>query len=183
MEVNVIINAIQDKLLEVDPADVYRFGSLVSGGLQEYIEAVGFYHFLKYGTLVTKSFIEEFIQRSHPQQVKFELPMTDYLLGICDTSGELMRFAVNTVSKGDRESAFVICDFLRDLFVGFRSLNFRHKDYGVKLDTMEASLLKVEKVCYQIRIRGAEYPDQMLAELFSDDFSDNVDSGRTDAED
>ena len=39
----------------------------------------------------------------------------DYLSGIADLTGELMRYAINCVGKGDHGRALQVCQFLRNL--------------------------------------------------------------------
>lgn len=45
----------------------------------------------------------------------FPLPKEDYLLGLSDLTGELMRFAISGFSrKGGRARAVQVCNFVRD---------------------------------------------------------------------
>lgn len=45
----------------------------------------------------------------------FSLPKEDYLLGLSDLTGELMRFAISGFSrKGGRSRAMQVCKFVRD---------------------------------------------------------------------
>ena len=47
----------------------------------------------------------------------------DYILGIADLTGELMRYAINCVGKGDHNRALEVCQFLRNLKSGKKILN------------------------------------------------------------
>jgi predicted translin family RNA/ssDNA-binding protein len=53
----------------------------------------------------------------HPQL--FPLPLSDYVLGICDLTGELMRLAISSISKPNgRMKASQICLFVRGCKAG-----------------------------------------------------------------
>lgn len=53
----------------------------------------------------------------------FPLPKEDYLLGLSDLTGELMRFAISGFSrKGGRARAVQVCNFVRDCKSGMCSL-------------------------------------------------------------
>lgn len=44
----------------------------------------------------------------------FDLPLDDYLLGLSDLTGELMRFAISGISRrGGRSKATEVCAFVR----------------------------------------------------------------------
>jgi hypothetical protein len=52
----------------------------------------------------------------------FPLPKEDYLLGLSDLTGELMRFAISGFSrKGGRGRAMQVCKFVRDCKSGMSS--------------------------------------------------------------
>jgi len=49
---------------------------------------------------------------------KFKLGMMDFLLGLADMSGEMMRICVSYASTQQRERCFGIATFLKDLYTG-----------------------------------------------------------------
>lgn len=60
----------------------------------------------------------------------FPLPLDDYLLGVSDLTGELMRFAINAIShRGGRAKAGEISDFVRNCKAGDSC--FRINEEGV----------------------------------------------------
>lgn len=65
-------------------------------------------------------------------------------MSLC-TSGELLRFAVASVSRNEWLVIFAIRDFLRELVCGFSLLDLHHRELAQKLETMAASVLKVER--------------------------------------
>ena len=62
--------------------------------LQEYVEALCYYHFIK--------------DKKIPAKATLKVDSEVYLLGLCDLSGELVRKAVNEVVKNNFEIAFEI---------------------------------------------------------------------------
>lgn len=54
----------------------------------------------------------------------FPLPLADYVLGICDLTGELMRLAISSISKPNgRMKASQICLFVRGCKAGKTKLH------------------------------------------------------------
>src|SRR5271156_5879564 len=68
--------------------NAWRYQRQVSGGIQEYMEAISFEQYLRHQSLIT---IEE-ARKSLPEGI--DLTGDDYVLGIFDLVGELMRFAI-----------------------------------------------------------------------------------------
>lgn len=56
---------------------------------------------------------------SEERTVMTLLPQTDYMLGIADLTGELMRKAINSISSGDSHECFYACQVVRDLYTGY----------------------------------------------------------------
>ncbi|KAG6367833.1 hypothetical protein INS49_002028 [Diaporthe citri] len=94
----------------------------------------------------------------------------DYLMGIFDLSGEMMRFATTSAALTgkmaggsanppvDGRERTVVMD-MQDLGSFFEMLPQQHnKSYQVKLRTLTSSVLKVEKLAYGLTVRGSERP-------------------------
>lgn len=47
------------------------------------------------------------------------MPHTDYMLGLADLTGELMRRAINSLSSGERDECYHACQVVRDLYRGY----------------------------------------------------------------
>ncbi len=115
----------------------WRYERQVSPGLQEYIEALSFAHFLEHGTLITLPQVQQTLCDSdgvpvrtccthvgswmaHRVQQLFPLTISDYLLGISDLTGELMRYAISGLSKrGGRSQAMDTLAFVRNCKAGW----------------------------------------------------------------
>lgn len=88
------------------------------------------------------------------------LPLTavDFILGLADLTGELMRLCINAVGSGNRELPFSLLPFFRALFNGFHSFGSEVKYMNQKMAVLRTSLGKVENVCYTLTVRGSEMP-------------------------
>eukprot|EP01125_Pyxidicula_operculata_P012519 TRINITY_DN4112_c0_g1_i1.p1 TRINITY_DN4112_c0_g1~~TRINITY_DN4112_c0_g1_i1.p1 ORF type:complete len:201 (-),score=7.25 TRINITY_DN4112_c0_g1_i1:269-871(-) len=112
---------------ELKGHDPYRFLRAISPGMQEYIEAVTFLEYTKNFRLLTKQEIEEDIRKSHPEGLTIHIPTNEYLLGVSDLTGELMRMCVNCVTIGKFEICNNIKYFLQTMYTKFQDL----PDFGM----------------------------------------------------
>uniref|UniRef100_A0A8C1JPD0 Translin-associated factor X n=1 Tax=Cyprinus carpio TaxID=7962 RepID=A0A8C1JPD0_CYPCA len=98
----------------------------------------------------------------------FQITPTDYLLGVADLTGELMRMCISSVGNGDIDTPFQLSGFLRQIHDGFSYIgNTGPYEVSKKLHTLRQSLGKVEDACYTLRVRGSEIPKHMLADVFT----------------
>ncbi|KAL2001409.1 hypothetical protein VTN02DRAFT_1790 [Thermoascus thermophilus] len=72
----------------------WRYQRQLSGGVQEFVEALSFQHYVQTQRLIT---IEE-VRAVLPRGIL--VTEEDYLLGLFDLTGEMMRFAVTLLSTG-----------------------------------------------------------------------------------
>ncbi|TFK57487.1 Translin [Heliocybe sulcata] len=147
--------------------DLYwRHRKSVSPGLQEYIEALSFSHYLEHGTLVTFDQVQKSI--GDEDGPYFPLTISDYLLGLSDLTGELMRFAISAISrKGGRAKANEICAFVRRCKADFEGMCPRVRGLSRKQHVTNSSLQKIEDAAYTIAVRSSEYdlPDDILDDI------------------
>ncbi|KAG8167471.1 hypothetical protein KVR01_003160 [Diaporthe batatas] len=100
----------------------------------------------------------------------------DYLMGIFDLSGEMMRFATTSAAlagkmaggsatpPADGRERTIAVD-MQDLGSFFEMLPQQYtKSYQVKLSTLRSSVLKVEKLAYGLTVRGTERPAGWMPE-------------------
>ncbi|XP_055473538.1 translin-associated protein X [Psammomys obesus] len=182
------LDGVRQKILQVaqelSGEDMHQFHRAVTTGLQEYVEAVSFQHFIKARSLIS---VEEINRQltfttedsgadsntpsSEDQKlVTWSLKITpvDYLLGVADLTGELMRMCINSVGNGDIDTPFEVSQFLRQVYDGFSFIgNTGPYEVSKKLYTLKQSLAKVENACYALKVRGSEIPKHMLADVFS----------------
>lgn len=112
---------------------------------------------------------KESTTRESAQVETFQFPLDplDFVLGVADLTGELMRLGINSIGSGDHDQPFDLLPFMRALYCGFHSINPKSRMLPRKMSVLRASLAKVENVCYTLKIRGSEIPKHMLAEMFS----------------
>ena len=154
---------------ELDGEDSYLFSRAYSPGLQEYIEALSFSHFLRNKTLISYEQVKATFEFSKEGGKDLELNPFDYILGIADLTGELMRLCINSAANGDKETPFEVCRFLRDIHDSFLSFGNVSRDLSSKLRVLKASMNKVEVACYTLKVRGSEIPQFALAEALNTD--------------
>ncbi|XP_063773761.1 translin-associated protein X isoform X2 [Pseudophryne corroboree] len=163
--------------------DMYQYHRAFTSGLQEYVEAVTFQHFIKNRTLlslhdINKGLIFENMESTtnidslgqeerEANALSLQITSVDYLLGVADLTGELMRLCISSVGNGDIDTPFQLTQFLREIFDGFAYIgNTGPYEISRKLYALKQSLSKVENACYTLKVRGSEIPKHMLADLF-----------------
>ncbi|KAL8998252.1 MAG: hypothetical protein Q9169_002656 [Polycauliona sp. 2 TL-2023] len=165
--------------------NAWRYQKQISGGCQEYVEAISFHHYLETQTLITHAEAQALI----PGGV--ELTADDYVLGLFDLTGELMRFAITNIAtngtlprgsatvaaEGENENESAGRDILMDLRAirtQFESLDtsfsgddfsYLKKDIRGKMEVMRQSVGKVEYAAYGMIIRGRERPKGWVPDL------------------
>ncbi|KZZ89087.1 translin-associated factor TraX [Ascosphaera apis ARSEF 7405] len=161
--------------------NAWRYQWQISPGIQEYIEAISFKHYLETKRLIT---IQE-VQDSVPPNVIITEP--DYVLGLFDLTGELMRYAITSIASGndavkrtetsdtqgqdDQVSSHgtlgpipsQILQDMRELRVLFEGMAVPKgsplkKQFGSKLEVMCNSVSKVENAAFEVLVRGSELP-------------------------
>ncbi|XP_030369441.1 translin-associated protein X [Scaptodrosophila lebanonensis] len=91
------------------------------------------------------------------QKFHFFVDPNEYILGVSDLTGELMRRCINSLGSGDTDTCMVTCRVLQQFYTGYISLNCqRARELWRKIAVMKQSLLKAENVCYNVKVRGGE---------------------------
>ncbi|KAL0579781.1 hypothetical protein V5O48_002192 [Marasmius crinis-equi] len=147
-----------------DEERFWRYQRQVSPGLQEYIEALSFAHFLESGTLISSAEVQETL-RDGDGVPFFPLTTSDYLLGISDLTGELMRYAISGFGRlGGRSRANEVCSFVRNCKADFERFTPYVWELNKKQAVTNQSLMKMEDAAYAVAVRASEYdltPDQL----------------------
>ena len=99
--------------------------------------------------------------------VSVHVPPQEYMLGIADLTGEIMRLAINSVANGDLQKPTELCAFMRVIYDAFMSFGNVGREMNQKARVLKQSLLKVENACYNLRVRGSEIPQHMLKDVFA----------------
>ncbi len=77
----------------------------------------------------------------------------DYLMGICDLTGELGRKCVMSAIDGDIKVIKEIKKFVDSIYVEFLKMNLRNGHLRKKSDAIKWNLKKIEEVLYDLSIR------------------------------
>ncbi|GJQ82416.1 putative A2A adenosine receptor binding protein [Trypoxylus dichotomus] len=168
---------------ELHNLDHYLYHRAYTNGLQEYIEALYFYEYLKHGSLLgTTNICSKLNFTMEPENdapvtgLELCCPIVDILLGMGDFTGEMMRKCINNLGSGNIDDCFKTCGFVRNIFVGFSGLNLSGQSpINRKFYTLKQSLAKMELVCYNIKVRGSEIPKHMLAAVVTSTPDENSD--------
>ncbi|XP_034083361.1 translin-associated protein X [Gymnodraco acuticeps] len=169
---------------ELRGEDIFQFHRAFTGGIQEYVEAASFLHYIRHRSLISLEEINArlvFMKSEKEdsegpadtlqpggQVLTFQVSPSDYLLGVADLTGELMRMCISSVGNGDIDTPFQLSQFLRQIHDGFSYIgNTGPYEVSKKLHVLRQSLGKVEDACYALRVRGSEIPKHMLADVFS----------------
>lgn len=173
---------------EVHGTDPWLHSSAYSPGVQEFVEALSYYVFLRQGQLLSmeearhwlsftqlepeganleKESSEGAVECTESERVHVPLSELNYVLGIADLSGELMRMCITAVGAGQQDVPFQVLPFMRSIYCGFHSLQPMSKEIPHKLHLLRSSLAKIENACYTLQIRGSELPRQMMSDVFN----------------
>uniref|UniRef100_A0A0N5AGJ1 Translin-associated protein X n=1 Tax=Syphacia muris TaxID=451379 RepID=A0A0N5AGJ1_9BILA len=129
--------------------DQYMHNSAITFGIQEHIEASAFFKFISTGQLLMYDEMKElftFAENDPDGDLKeysLEITPLDYLLGLSDVGGELMRYATNQYSAGDISTAENVVDFMRVIYRGYLLHHSQHRDFTQKTVIFRQSLMKV----------------------------------------
>lgn len=110
--------------------------------VQEYVEAISYYHFLKEEKLIDYTALK--IDPEH------------YLLGLCDLTGELVRKAINSAIKGDYDSALKVKEFVSQIYGEFIKVDLRNGEVRRKFDGIKYDLKKLEDLALDIKLKGSQ---------------------------
>ncbi|KAI9045911.1 translin family protein [Aspergillus affinis] len=83
---------------ELNALKSWRYQRQISSGVQEYIEALSFHYYLRHQSLISLPQVRE----SLPDGIL--VSEEDYLMGLFDLTGEMMRFAVMALSSGQAQA-------------------------------------------------------------------------------
>ncbi|KAJ2899762.1 hypothetical protein IWW38_000850 [Coemansia aciculifera] len=153
--------------VELQGSNSLKYNRQATPGLQEYIEAIGLWAFLQDNVLITK---EQVLQRlSVPGADGVVAPLVsvtdeDYILGISDLPGEVNRYCINAIGKGDREAVKCCLAFLRQMKEGINLLagSGSVRDLDKKIEVLDSSLEKTERAYYSMSIRESEMKGRLL---------------------
>jgi predicted translin family RNA/ssDNA-binding protein len=114
-----------------------------SASLEEYVEAKAFLQFIEKGTLVSFKDLKV-------------VEAEEYLLGLCDLTGELMRYAVLQATKRNKKGVEAARNLIDAIYGQFVQFDFRNSELRKKYDSIKYNLQKVENVLYDMTLNPRE---------------------------
>ena len=105
--------------------------------IQEYVEAILYYEFVKNGNFPDLKVIPE-----------------QFILGLADLPGELVRRAVFLAGKGHTEKVIHIKDQVDMLYGELLKFDFRDNEIRRKVDAIKYELRKLEDLVLDLKLKG-----------------------------
>lgn len=150
----------QNVKADLQGINAHRYQRQISGGIQEFMEAALFEHYL-----VNQSVMNyEEAAATLPEGIM--LTHEDYVLGIFDMTGELMKIAITYMATNGKlpgrvGGASVLTD-MQVMRTYLQLIDAGHgpfaKEYEGKLRVTRQSVEKVENSVYSMTVRGKERP-------------------------
>ena len=135
-----VIKTIKDKVKKLRKININADTNINSVAFQEYVEAIAFYDFVK--------------NKRIPTRASLGVTAEDYLAGLCDLTGELVRKAVYDVIHKNFDEAAIIKELVHDIYGEFLKLHLRNGELRKKSDSIKWNLKKLEEVMYDISMKG-----------------------------
>ena len=178
---------------DLDGINAWRYQRQISGGIQEYMEAISFQHYLETQDLIS----HQQAQTKLPEGI--QLTEDDYVLGLFDLVGELMRFAITSMATNGRlpgrdhrssdtaDNMEGLIENRRDIATDLRSLrscfeamdtkgSILGRDTEKKMEVMQTCVEKVENAVYGMIVRGRERPMGWVPDLRDEAKAEPVES-------
>ena len=116
------------------------YAGAVKPAIQEYVEAACFNEFVKTGKLVPKD--------------ELGVSAENYIAGLCDLSGEIVRKAVNAAINDDTKTVISAKRFIENLYYGLMQFDFRNGELRRKFDGLKYDLKKMEDLLLSLKLQG-----------------------------
>jgi len=110
--------------------------------IQEYVEARAYLGFV--------------MNQKVPTCENLGVQPEDYLLGLCDLTGELGRRAVASTIKKDFKEVYKIKECVEQIYGLFLELDLRNGELRKKSDSIKWNLKKIEDIVYDIKTKGMD---------------------------
>ncbi|KAI3626957.1 hypothetical protein CBS14141_000958 [Malassezia furfur] len=141
-----------------------RFERFIGASLEEMIEAAIFLYFLQHDALMPLDAIQAPL-RSDAHPLLLYITPERYLLGLSDLTGELMRFAINSVGSPDAPAILErVVGMQRAIYDALEPLAPFQNEIRKKQQVSLTSLRKVEDAAYTLRVRSSEYSDPAMVQ-------------------
>jgi len=140
-EANALFKEVKKKKQDIDKTakkhKKLAYEGSYSEAMQEYAEAMCYYSFINKNKI--------------PSIKEIGVNTNDYLLGICDLTGELVRKAVSLAVKRRYKEVEKIKKIIEEIYNEFLKFDLRNSYLRKKSDSIKYNLKKIEEVVYDAR--------------------------------
>lgn len=135
-DAEISVKEIKKKIKELDKTKNYDTG-ISSVAFQEFVEAMTYYEFLK--------------NKRIPSYKELEVNVENYLMGLCDLTGELVRKAVDFAINKRFSDVEKIRELVEEVYGEFLKLDLRNGELRKKSDAIKWNLRKLEDLVLSIK--------------------------------
>ncbi|MAF50464.1 MAG: hypothetical protein CMH64_00060 [Nanoarchaeota archaeon] len=132
---------LKEKIRNLRTRGELQFSPTYKVAMQEFVEAIVLYEFIEHNKV--------------PSQKDLYVSAPDYLAGLCDLTGEVMRkanyFAINKKPK----EAIRMKEIVDKIYEQFLLLDIRDNDLRKKFDQVKYNLQKLEDLTLRIQFRNS----------------------------
>jgi predicted translin family RNA/ssDNA-binding protein len=78
----------------------------------------------------------------------------NYLMGLCDLTGELVRKAINSSLKDNFKLAAKIREVMEELYTELSKFDFKNGELRRKYDGIKYELRKLDELVFELKMKG-----------------------------
>lgn len=117
----------------------FSYSGIYSVAVQEYVEALTYYEFM--------------FNKRIPGYKELGVEYEEYLLGLCDLTGELERRAVHSTVAGEYKDVLLIKEVVEEIYDEFLMFDLRNSELRKKSDSIKWNLKKIEEILYDLKLK------------------------------
>ncbi len=137
--VNDLAKELNEKIQKLRTRGELQFSATYKVAMQEYVEAICLYEFIYHNKVST--------------QGELYVSAPDYLSGLCDLTGELMRKANYLAINGDTKEVHRVKELVDKIYEQLLLLDIRDNELRKKFDNVKYNLQKVEDLVLHMQKR------------------------------
>ncbi len=135
------LSELKPKIAALKPySEDANYASVTKPPIQEYVEAASFSEFIATGKILPRK--------------EIGVSAENYIAGLCDLSGEVVRKAVNAAINDNSMTVISAKKFIENLYYGLMQFDFRNGDLRRKFDGLKYDLKKMEDLLLSLKLQG-----------------------------
>lgn len=107
--------------------------------IQEYVEAAAYFSYITKGKIPSKS--------------ELNVNVEQYLMGLADLTGELMRKGIDFLINNKFDEALKIKNLVDEIYGGFLMFDLRNSELRKKADSIKWNLTKLQEVIFEAGLK------------------------------